>query len=83
MLLVTPKKDLFFVKVGGKKNLVETPDFGDGKMVFILLNRIVTIYIKPTFIYVRCSSLKKSLLRLIKVFLYRGLRLWDRFKDQL
>lgn len=59
---------LIFQKSGSKGELVETLGSKGGKVVFVMLKKIVIIYIELTLIYVRCSSFEMLFLKLINVF---------------
>lgn len=55
--------------LGGKKDLILVHGFKHGKIVFILLNEIIIIYVKLILINVKSLRLKRSFLRLFEVFL--------------
>lgn len=55
------EQGLVLEKDGGKENLFEILGFGYSKVIFALLNKSVTVYIKLTLIHVWYLSFKKSL----------------------
>lgn len=65
-MLLLLKQSLVLKKNTDKKNLVEIPSFRYGKIVFILLNKIVAVYIKLIFIHIQYFKLKKFFLGLVK-----------------
>lgn len=66
-MLLQLDQSLFLEKDDSKKDLVETFNSKYSKVIFLLLNEIIAIYVKLIFIYVRDSSFKKSLLGFIKI----------------
>lgn len=67
LVLLPPEQSLVLKKNYDKKNLVEISGSKHSKIVFVLLNKIVIVYVEVIFIYVWYSSFEKYLLELIKV----------------
>lgn len=50
-VILALKQDIFLEKNSGKKNLVEALDFGYGKLIFALKNKIIAVYVRLISIY--------------------------------
>ena len=57
-MLLLAEVDLISKKRGYKRNLVWLGDFYNGKIVFTLLLKVITLYVGPTVVDIRNYSLK-------------------------
>lgn len=69
-MLLPPEQSFFLEKNSSKKDLIEASSSGRSKIVFALLDEVIAVHMRLTFIYVRGSGLKKPFSRFIREFLF-------------
>lgn len=58
---------MFFEKCGGKKNLVMTPSTRHGKIIFVLLDEVIIVYVGLTLVYIGGSGFKGLFPRFVRM----------------
>lgn len=70
-MLLSLEQSLVFEKDSGKGDSVKIPASKYGKIIFVLLTKVIAVYVKHNPIYVQCFNFEKSLLELVEVLQYK------------